>query len=262
MLVQRDLEEFVPVPEGRIHFARSGSGAPIVLLHSMGTSAWAWNTVMEPLGQHFTCYAFDMLGHGQSDKPKRDFAIPDFVQALDHAMQVMNIHRAHIIGNSVGAVLAVELAASYPDRVDRIVLVGAPTWDPRTAPQRMEEAAATFDRQGMPLPRTLEGLKAATTFVNPRPEWVEKINELRAQAGLWVRKTQESLAWYDIVSRLPLVKASTLVLNGEHDRLRDGEDILRNNIPNAAKRVLPGLGHIPQIEDPDAFVSAVLDFLK
>ena len=263
MLVRRDLDDFVPVPEGRIHFVKSGSGSPVVLFHPLGTSTWAWHTVMDSLGQRFTCYAFDMLGHGESDKPGKDFAMSDYAQAMDHAMQVMNIHRAHVIGNSVGAVLGVELAASYPDRIDRLVLVGAPVTDPLTAPQRLKEAATRYDDKRMPLPRSREDLKAAKTFVNPRDEWVVKTNELRAQAGAWVWKTQEALAWYDIVSRLPLVKAvSTLVLYGEHDRLRDSEDVLRNNLPNASKVVLPGLGHLPQIEDPEAFISAVLPFLN
>ena len=264
MLVRRDLEEFVPVPEGRIHFVKTGRGTPVVLFHPLGTSTWAWHTVMAPLSQHFTCYAFDMMGHGESDKPSADFAIPDFARAVDHAMQVMNIHRAHVVGNSVGAVLAVELAASYPDRIDRLVLVGAPVFDPRTAPQRLKEQTASYDRRGMPRPRTLEELKASATFgLNPRTEWVEKNNELRAQAGVWVKKTMEALASYDIASRLPHIKAAaTLVLYGEHDRLRDGEDLLRYNIPNASKVVLKGLGHIPQIEDPEAFLAPVLDFLK
>ena len=230
----------------------------------MGTSTWAWHTVMDPLGKHFSCYAFDMLGHGKSDKPTTGFSMPDFARSLDHAMQVMNIHRAHIVGNSVGAVLAVELAASYPDRVDKLVLVGCPVWDPRTAAQRIAEGASNYDRDDMPRPRTPEELGPPGTFADPRPEWVEKTNELRAQAGVWgCRRTTECLAWYDVVSRLPLVKASaTLVLNGEHDRLRETDEVLLNNLPNATKQVLPGVGHLPQIEDPEGFVSAVLDFLK
>ena len=55
---------------------------------------------------------------------------------------------------------------------------------------------------------------------------------------------------------------ATLVMYGEHDRLREGEEILRNNIVNANKVVLPGLGHIPQIEDPEAFIDALLTFLQ
>jgi 3-oxoadipate enol-lactonase len=263
LFVPEDLDEMVPVPEGRIHFVKRGSGINVVLLHPMGTSVWAWHRVIDSLAQHFTCYAFDMPGHGDSEAPSGDFAIPDFARAMDHAMQVLNIHRTHVIGNSVGAALAIELAASFPGRVDRLVLVGAPLWDPRAAPQRIKEAGAGYDAKGASRPRTLDELRAAGTFANPRPEWVEKTNELRARAGVWVRKTSESLAWYDVMSRLPRIKATaTLVLYGEHDRLRDGEDLLCSNISNARKVVLPGLGHIPQVEGPEAFTSAVLPFLS
>jgi pimeloyl-ACP methyl ester carboxylesterase len=72
----------------------------------------------------------------------------------------------------------------------------------------------------------------------------------------------ESLAYYDILSRLPLIKASaTMVMYGEIDRLRDAEELLHNNIANASKMVLPGIGHIPQVEDPEAFLGALLPFL-
>ena len=79
-------------------------------------------------------------------------------------------------------------------------------------------------------------MKAATSFVDPKPEWVQAINETRAQAGAWVGKVSETLAYYSIVSRLPLIKATaTLLLYGEADRLRVAEDILYHNIVGARK---------------------------
>ena len=263
MFVRRDLTDSVPTPEGSMHYVKQGNGFPLVMLHPLGTSSWAWHTVIDSLSQHYTCYAFDMLGHGESDKPTRHFNLADYALALDHACQVLNIHRGHYMGNSVGACLATEMAASYPDRLDKLVLVGCPVWDPRTAAQRLQEAAANFDDNGLPKPRTLQEVKTATTFANPRQEWVDATNETRAQAGAWVYKLLESLAYYDIMARLPRIKATaTLVMYGEIDRLRDGEELLHNNIINASKTVLPGLGHIPQIEDPEAFVTSLLPFLQ
>ena len=135
MFVRRDLSDFVPTPEGNMHFIKQGSGYPLVMLHPLGTSTWAWHAVIDSLNQQYTCYAFDMLGHGESDKPSRHFNIPDYANALGHACQVLNIHRGHYVENSVGAVLATELAASYPERLDKLVLVGCPVWDrPNHAP--------------------------------------------------------------------------------------------------------------------------------
>ena len=128
MFVRRDLTYSVPTPEGNIHYVKQGTGYPLVMLHPLGTSTWAWHSVIDSLSQHYTCYAFDMLGHGESDKPKRHFNLPDYASALDHACQVLNIHRAHYVGNSVGAVLATETAASGPARGDKLVLVVGPVF--------------------------------------------------------------------------------------------------------------------------------------
>ena len=262
LFVRRDLTDRVPTSEGEMHFVRAGAGYPVVLLHPLGTSVWTWEYVMEGLSRDFTVYAFDMLGHGGSDQPGRHFNLPDYARALDEACQVLNIHRAHLVGNSVGAVLAAETAASFPDRVDKLALVGAPVWSAFTARERLAEAVGQYDADGLPKPRSLQELRDATTFVNPTEEWLERNNESRARAGVWVRNLMESLVWYDLMSRLPRIRASaTLVLYGEADRLREGEELLHNNIVNARKVVLPGIGHIPQVEGPEAFLGALLPFL-
>jgi pimeloyl-ACP methyl ester carboxylesterase len=263
MFVRRDLTDTVPTPEGDMHYVKKGIGYPLVMLHPLGTSTWAWSAVIDSLSQHYTCYAFDMLGHGESEKPKRHFNIPDYALALDHACQLLNIHRGHYLGNSVGAILATEMAASFPERLDKLVLVGCPVWDAYTAKQRLQDSAAGYDGEGLPKPRSLQDTKESTTFAQPQQEWVDAMNGTRAQAGVWVRNLMEALAHYDVMSRLPRIQASsTLVMYGEVDRLRDGEELLHNNIVNASKVVLPGLGHIPQIEDPEAFVGALLPFLE
>ena len=69
------------------------------------------------------------------------------------------------------------------------------------APERIAEAAAGYDADGLPVPRTMEQAKESTTFAEPRPEWVDAQNDTRAQAGPWVKNLHESLAWYDIMAR-------------------------------------------------------------
>ena len=78
MFVRRDLTDTVPTREGDMHFVKQGAGYPLVMLHPLGTSTWAWSSVIDAFSQHYTCYAFDMLGHGKSDKPTRHFNIPDY----------------------------------------------------------------------------------------------------------------------------------------------------------------------------------------
>jgi len=262
MFVRRDLTDTVTTPSGNMHFVKKGSGYPVILLHPAGTSIWAWERVLETLSQSFACYAFDMMGHGDSDKPSRHFGIPDYAQALDQACQILNIHRAHVVGNSVGAVLAIETAASFPERVDKLVLVGCPVWDVYTAKEWFRKGAQ-IDAQGMPTHQTLKTLIDATTFADPRQEWLDASNQLRTKAGLWYGKLWESLAHYNIMARLPRIQASsTMVLYGDFDRrFQEGKDLLHNNIVNSKRVILPGLGHIPQVEDPEAFLESLLPFL-
>ena len=82
MFVRRDLTDTVPTPSGNMHFVKKGSGFPVVLLHPLGTSVWTWEGIIDSLSESYTCYAFDMLGHGSSDKPTRHFNLPDYAQAL------------------------------------------------------------------------------------------------------------------------------------------------------------------------------------
>ena len=98
--------------------------------------------MIDSLSQHYTCYAFDMLGHGESDKPARHFNIPDYATALDDACQLLNIHRGHYVGNSVGSLpghgnggpVSRNGWTSWP-------LVGCPLWNPWGGNQRVADTA-------------------------------------------------------------------------------------------------------------------------
>ncbi len=254
---------FVSVPEGRIHYVKQGSGFPLLLLHSMGQSSWGFETVIEPLSREFTCYGLDMLGHGESGELHDDFSWLDIPRSVAHFMEALNIQNAHIIGVSVGAAQGVELAATYSDRVKKLVLVGCAVLGPNTSQESRARLKAGFDDQGLPKVYTREALIARGSFADPRLEWVEKVNELYAKAGRSMYRIMSALYSYDILSRFHHLKpSSTLVVYGEYDPSLEFLSILVHNIPGARKLVMPGLGHHPPTEDPEAFVKEVLPFLK
>ncbi len=263
MFVQRNLTDFVETRNGNMYFEKAGTGFPVVLLHPLGMSTWVWKDIIRDLSESYTTYAFDMLGHGKSDKPSNNFAITDYAEALDDACQILNIHRAHYIGNSVGACLAAEMAASYPDRVDKLVLVGCPIYNIHDAQERIQSSFTDFDENNLPIPRTIDDLINRTTFANPTQELLELVNDSRNQAGEWVRHLSHSLNNYDLISRLPFIKASkTLILYGDKDRLVTGNPILSNNIVRSSSIIMPDIAHIPQIEDSNAFTHHLLEFLS
>ena len=262
MTTTSQIGAYVQVPEGRIHYVKRGSGFPIVMTHSMGQSWWGFEDVLDPLGADFTCYAMDMLGHGGSDKGPKDVSWQEISGSVVHFMQALNIQKAHLVGVSVGAALAVQVASSHPEMVDRMVLVGCPVYRTSNAPERIKLPSFMFDESCTVTPKTREQLIERGSFADPSPEVVAKYNELWTHAGRSAYETTVALAWYDITSRLQHIKAPTMILYGEKDPLRDGEDVLKHNIANARKVIMMGLGHHPTTEDPNAFLKEVQPFLK
>ncbi len=263
MFVRRNLTDFVETRAGSLYFEKSGKGFPLVLLHPLGMSTWVWEAIRGGLSEQFTVYAFDMLGHGKSDKPKHEFSISDYAESLDDACQVLNIHRAHFIGNSVGACLAIEMASRYPDRVDKLVLVGCPVWNISESEERIKAFQFDFDDAGLPKPRTLQELKEKSTFANPTEQLLLSVNQSRLQAGIWVKNLSTALAYYDVYSKLNLVNASkTLILYGEADRLLPAAPILKHNIIRSLSITIPGVGHVPQVENPGTFTNILNEFLQ
>src|SRR3981189_1958306 len=94
---------FVAGPFGRIHYLAMGAGAPLVLLHSVGSSAYEFEQVIGRLAEHFHVVAWDMPGHGDSDPLPRHLTIADYSTALFSLIQRLGIEQPHLLGTSIGA---------------------------------------------------------------------------------------------------------------------------------------------------------------
>jgi len=100
-----------------------GSGPAVLLLHGIGDSSQTWVPLMEDLARDFTVLAPDLLGHGDSDKPRADYSVAAYANGMRDLMEVLGIDSATIVGHSLGGGVAAQLAYQYPERCDRLVLV-------------------------------------------------------------------------------------------------------------------------------------------
>jgi len=253
----------IGLPDGRTHYQSLGSGSAVILLHSMARSVLAWHKVLERLAKNHTVYALDTMGQGDSAKPSRDFSITDYAASVVDFMKAKGISRAALIGNSVGAAFAIQIAAAHQTMVDKLVLVGCPCFE--TEEERRDAQAtslASYDDNGMPLPRSLEDLRQH--YVHVSAELQEKVNEDRAKAGVWAWKCTNALFNFDIVIALERVKTDTLIVFGEQDMdmLRSKEEALKCHIKGSKLAIIPQAGHLPQVDNPDAFLEVVLPFLE
>ena len=103
----------------------AGSGPAILLIHGIGDNSTTWNTVPAKLAQRFTVIAPDLLGHGQSDKPRADYSIAAYANGMRDLLSVLDIERVTIIGHSLGGGVAMQFAYQFPHLVERLILVGA-----------------------------------------------------------------------------------------------------------------------------------------
>ena len=90
--------------------------------------------------RHYRVIAMDTIGYGESDKPTRQMEIPEYAESVADFMDVLEIDKASVVGHHTGGGIAVELAASYPQRVMRLVINGAPWWEPEDRNQKLEWA--------------------------------------------------------------------------------------------------------------------------
>src|SRR5579872_436606 len=106
----------------KLHYLEAGRGAPVVLLHGLGGDGSRWGPNIEPLAQNFHVFALDQIGFGQSDKPLANYHTGMLAEFLVDFLKAVGVPKASLVGNSMGAGVALYTAAKFPSAVDRIVL--------------------------------------------------------------------------------------------------------------------------------------------
>ena len=114
----------------KIHYVEAGSGPTVILLHGLGGSTQVWNFNIGPLAEKYHVVVPDQIGFGKSDKPLVNYRIRTYVDFLDQFCKQLKIERATLVGNSMGGWIAAMFTASFPDRVDKLVLVDAAGYTP------------------------------------------------------------------------------------------------------------------------------------
>jgi pimeloyl-ACP methyl ester carboxylesterase len=105
-------------------FLSAGQGPPLLLIHGIGDSSSTWLPVVESLAADHTVIAPDLLGHGLSDKPRADYSIAAYANGMRDLLSVLDIDRVTVIGHSLGGGVAAQFAYTFPERCERLVLVG------------------------------------------------------------------------------------------------------------------------------------------
>ena len=255
----------------KLHYLEAGRGAPVVLLHGLGGDGSRWAPNIDPLAKDFHVFALDQIGFGQSDKPLANYHTGMLAEFLAGFLKEVGVQKASLVGNSMGAGVALYAAAKYPQVVDRIVLAdgggfrsaasGAPSAPTPEALHRRQIQNSVTREETREFFRILFHDKSLVT-----DRMVDDQLQRRLRSVFTITKIQESgekgLGGLT-EAEVRAVKAPTLIVWGKYDELANpaGADRLEKTIPGSKKVIIDNCGHMPQLEKADEFNHLVREFL-
>jgi pimeloyl-ACP methyl ester carboxylesterase len=257
----------IGAPDAVITGAEVGSGPPLFLLHGLGGTCQYWQPAMELLARDLRCVALDIPGFGGSASPPGGFTLDAAADGLVAALGALGALPAVVCGHSLGGPLAARLALRHPDAVTRLVLVGpsglapAPTWQRRAlhavpAFTLLQRAPFPWERW---LPRIAPVRRAILGLLVDNPATVGPDMAMRFFAGARAARAVPAALDASFATGLdddaPLVSAPIAAIWGLRDRMVPPSDaeILKRVVPSAEIHYLPGCGHLPMVERPEAF---------
>jgi 2-hydroxy-6-oxonona-2,4-dienedioate hydrolase len=273
-------EKYIDVSGLNIRYWTAGNNdPPLVLLHGVGESAIDWSWVLPKLANNRRVLAVDFPGFGESDKPNRDYSLDFLTQFLAEFLKTLQIHRAVLVGNSLGGIIALRLALLKPEQVAALVLVDSmgfsntvnPILSNLTLPVYGELAIAWCKT---PLGATQRAWSRALLLFNQPtqvpPLWIAEQERMAKipgflEAGLSSLRSQLNLFGQHqiILDLLPQLQMPTLIMWGINDLV-----LPKNQAENAVSRLkqghlalIPNSGHIPQVERPELFTAELNKFL-
>ena len=262
----RDRMDTVDAGGHRIAYDRRGEGPPLVLLHGYVVDRRMWRPQIEAISDEFTVVAWDAPGYGGSSDPPEDFPLSEVADCLAAFIEALGFERAHVLGLSFGGGLALELYRRHPELAETLVLASAYAgWAGSLPPEVVEERLTQALRLADMPPDQLVAELLPTMFTDSAPpELVEEFAEsMRDFHPVGLRANSRAFAAADLRDVLPRVAVPTLLLYGDRDArapMNVAHD-LHAGIAGSKLVVIPGAGHVCNIDAPERFNAELRAFL-
>lgn len=246
-----------------IHYDQQGSGSDLVLLHGLGNSMSVWDAHVEALAAHHRVLRLDLRGFGASDKPPGPYSTDMFACDLRNVLDGLAIERAHVLGISMGGVIAQRFALDFGQRLRSLILVSTSSEVGEKSVAAWQRLADRIERRGFD-PATADATRAfAPEFAATHPEVVAEFGRLNSDNDpVAYAAAARAVADYRWTAELAGVDVPTLILQGLEDRMTPpgGSVKMSRVLPRCRLLMIPGVGHNLPIEKPEVFVQAVLGF--
>ena len=266
----------------RVCYREAGDGGPVVLLiHGIVGCAEQWDQVMPLLAEHYTVIAPDLLGHGQSAKPRGDYSLGAYAASVRDLLVALGHRRATVVGHSLGGGVAMQFAYEYPPFAERLVLVssgglgrevhlmlraatlpGSEVVLPLIAHERVHGLGGTIgralDRVGLRAGPDLAEMARGYGSLADADARMAFIHTLRAVLDIGGQRVSATDRLY-LAELLP-----SLVIWGSRDPLIPVEHahVAHRELPNSRLEIFEQAGHFPQLQEPVRFAHTLIDFIE
>jgi len=251
-----------------INYELSGKkGAPVVVLsHSLSSSLLMWNPQMGALNPYFQVLRYDTRGHGGSDAPSGAYTLEQLAKDVVKLLDALDVDRAHFVGLSLGGMIGQSLALNDPHRLRSLTLCDTAAVVPAEAKPLWQERIDQARTKGM------EALSDQTMERWFTPSFLKQNSKMLALIRQQILATPvsgyigcaEAIRRLNYLERLSEIKVPTLIMVGEED---PGTPVsvsvaMQERISNSRLVILPSARHLSNVEQADAFNTALLKFLK
>ncbi len=237
----------VPTPLGYIHYRSAGTGPAVLLFHINQQSSALMVEAIEALAPRFRVVAMDYPSHGHSDPIAHQPTFDDYVGCAVAVMDALGIATASVMGEAVGAGVAVHFANTHPARTDRVVPINCPFSPERGRThahvRELQSGLRPEDESGWPLTRTLTFMQTVDPGhapLHPTQSWMDRINTARMQVGRNGWQAVTALANFDLDDGLRRLVQPTLILLGEHFHYTKYAEDMTARARNATAEILQG----------------------
>ncbi len=249
----------------RYVLSSEGSGPWLTLIHHLSGDLSVWDQIASYFRDDYTVLRYDLPGHGESAVPERALSIKELSDNLADLLTQLGAEKTHVVGLSVGGMIAEQFAIDHADRLNTLTLVGAPAYTTTDMKPDFDRRAANVRKNGT-ASIVDETVKSVLTerYRRAHPEVVEHVGDMVARTSVeGFAKIAEAIRDFDVKRDVASITAPTLVIAGEHDK----------DLPSAQSKevadALPGArfemldaAHLSPVEESQRFAGILKTFLR
>ncbi len=242
-----------------------GQGPVVLLIHGVGADGTSWDRIAGNLVPRFRVLRLDLRGHGRSGHIEGGLSLDDFVQDVADVLAACNAASAHVVGFSLGGIIAQAMALRHPDKVDRLVLLSAVAGRTDAERERVRQRLEVLRTQGVTaIVGAAQDRWFTPGFISNNPDVVaRRMQQLQQNHPASYAAAYTVFSTSDLGAALHAIRHPTLIATGEHDAGSSPRmaRFMHAEIHGSRLEILPALRHSILLEAPDVVTRLLLDFL-